>query len=149
MTSLTTAPPSDPDLSGGGLVVSCQCQKHTDSCPLLLVADDEPVVRDIVRSMAESIGYRVLLAADASEAIETCERSGTHLDALLLDLRMPGMGPAATARMQRCAPRARVLIITGAAIEEAADCHAHDILLKPFTPAELQHALAHALQGVA
>jgi len=115
---------------------------------MLLVADDEPVVRDIVRSMAECAGYRVLLAADASEALRICERSGSKLDAVLLDLNMPGMGAEATTSVQQLAPRARVLIITGSSIEEAASCPAHEILLKPFSMSELHHALTHAFQGV-
>ena len=129
--------------------MSFQCQKHTNSRPMLLVADDEPVVRDVVASMAESAGYRVLLAANASEALRICERSGSQLNAVLLDLHMPGMGPQATAQVQHSSPHARVLIITGASVDDAAGCNAHDVLLKPFTVSELHHALSHALQGVA
>ena len=129
--------------------MSFQCQKHIDSRPVLLVADDEPVVRDIVRSMAESAGYRVLLATNASEALRVCERSGSLLGAVLLDLHIPGMGQEATAQIQQSSPHARVLIITGGSVEDAAGCHAHDVLLKPFTISELHHAHSASMQGVA
>jgi CheY-like chemotaxis protein len=58
--------------------------------PLLLVVDDDPDVRELMVQLLELEGYRVLGAADGQEALASL-RKGPRPDAILLDLRMPGM----------------------------------------------------------
>lgn len=55
----------------------------------LLIVDDEPAVRTVVRRYAEDRGWHVCEVASAEEAIET---DLSTFDALLCDLRMPGIG---------------------------------------------------------
>lgn len=126
-----------------------QYPKHNPTRSLVLVADDEPVVREIVRDMAESLGHDVLLASDAHAAVRLLRRYGRQLSAVLLDLNMPGMSPAITRTARFAAPMARVLIITG---DDRSTCHAHaadDVLCKPFGLPELVTGLAGALQEAA
>ena len=60
----------------------------------ILVVDDEPMVREAVRSLLESTGYDVIEAANGVEAVSIYRRRWTEIDAILLDMTMPGMGGA-------------------------------------------------------
>lgn len=57
------------------------------SAPTVLVVDDEADIREILQLTLESAGYRVVTAADGSEALEAAEREVP--DAILLDVGMP------------------------------------------------------------
>ena len=69
----------------------------------ILVADDEPHIREVVRAYLEREGYEVLEAADGETALEHGRSSG--LDLLVLDVMLPG-GPGSTS-CAPCAARAR------------------------------------------
>ena len=54
------------------------------------VVDDEPGQRRLLREALEDAGYHVLEASDGESAIALA--NGNSLDAMILDVRMPGMG---------------------------------------------------------
>ena len=56
----------------------------------VLVVDDDPDVRELMSQLLELEGHQVQGAADGEEAL-ACLRRGPRPDAILLDLRMPGM----------------------------------------------------------
>jgi two-component system KDP operon response regulator KdpE len=55
----------------------------------ILVVDDEPQIRRVLRATLSSSGYDVISAKDGQEAIEAVTRE--HPDLILLDVNMPGM----------------------------------------------------------
>lgn len=55
----------------------------------ILLADDQPDVRDVLRRMLEKKGFKVIVAEDGAEAIEKFELHGDSIDLLLFDMRMP------------------------------------------------------------
>ena len=55
----------------------------------ILVADDDPYVQGILKDRLESLGYRVLLAADGARALEIVDRDELRL--MFLDIEMPGL----------------------------------------------------------
>ncbi len=55
----------------------------------ILLADDQPDVRDVLRKMLEKKGFKVIVAEDGAEAIEKFELYGDSIDLLLFDMRMP------------------------------------------------------------
>jgi CheY-like chemotaxis protein len=57
----------------------------------ILVADDEPLVRELVRAVLERAGYRVLTAGDGEQALASYRAGGAAIDLLLLDYTMPGL----------------------------------------------------------
>ena len=66
----------------------------------VLVTDDDPDLRDILRSILEGEGFQVLEASDGRAAIETVRLH--HPDLLLLDYLMPHMtGPRCARRSSR------------------------------------------------
>src|SRR5689334_5762373 len=81
--------------------------------PLVLVVDDEPMVRSLVTATLRE-DYRVLEAADGEEALALVEVADRHLSAIVTDVVMPNMGGVALAQAvgQRSAPPP-ILFISG------------------------------------
>lgn len=113
--------------------------------PHVLVVDDDPAIVRIIVRFLERIGYRVSSAGSADEAWLRLEE---RVDALVLDLRIPGMrGDAlyylASARQPWLT--ARALFMTGDITEDAEFLVAQtrcDLLPKPFPFEALRDALA-------
>ena len=109
--------------------------------PTILVVDDEPAIREMIRTIFAGAGYRqVLTAADAAGALALLHRKMPDL--LILDVMLPGeMDGFGLLRAVRAVSRVPVLMLT--ARGEAADRvsgfqqGADDYLVKPFLPQEL------------
>ncbi len=56
---------------------------------VVLLADDEPLVRSLARNALERQGYRVLVAADGAEAVEVFQREKDNVSLVILDASMP------------------------------------------------------------
>ena len=67
-----------------------QCVSHTGTETILLV-EDEPSVRKLLKQVLESHGYRVLEAGDGRQALGLLERHAHSIDLLLTDVVMPGL----------------------------------------------------------
>ncbi|HEY7819358.1 MAG TPA: ATP-binding protein [Vicinamibacteria bacterium] len=80
----------------------------------LLVADDEPLVRNVARVLLESAGFDVLEAANGVEAVAVYRDKAAQIRAVLLDLTMPGLGGVEALKMIReFDPEARVILSSG------------------------------------
>jgi len=80
----------------------------------VLLAEDEPQLRSSARRILERFGYRVLPAADGTEALAHYARWKDQIDLIITDVVMPGMGGAALlAELQRIGSRTPVLITSG------------------------------------
>jgi DNA-binding response OmpR family regulator len=115
----------------------------------LLIIDDEPHIRQMMRLTLEAAGYHVDEAADGQAGLDRFG-DGTTYDAVLLDQRMPGLdGLDTLQRIKKRAPTACVVMVTAyASIELAVDAMrlgATDFLRKPMTPETLRSATAAAL----
>ena len=106
----------------------------------VLVADDDPAIRLVVRHRLEADGCRVEEAADSQAAIEAL-RTG-RFDVALVDIIMPGMGGLevlSTAKAEGI--RTLIIVITAASTMsnavEAMKRGAHDYLTKPFPNLDL------------
>jgi CheY-like chemotaxis protein len=115
----------------------------------VLLAEDEPAVRGLVREMLEKLGYTVLEAADGYAALLVAEQSKTTIDLLLTDVIMPLMnGHDLAMRLESIRPGTKVLYMSGYTDDMLAF---HGIaqpeiefIQKPFTAA----GLAEKLSGV-
>ena len=115
----------------------------------ILVADDEPVVRSLLRSALEAAGYRVSLAEDGLRAMELC-RTGLVPDLLLTDVDMPGMrGPELALAMKDRLPQLEVIFMSGYTddLREPDGTLRRDVtfLAKPFRMSELLSTIAARL----
>jgi len=117
-----------------------------DEAPLVLVVDDHDINRRALRQMLEAFGARVETAEDALTALAMAERS--VFDAILMDVRMPGVdGLEATRRLRasRANRATPVIAVTGAVSpEEVAACREAGMtgwVEKPVNARELYAAL--------
>jgi PAS domain S-box-containing protein len=118
----------------------------------VLVVDDEPQLRTVVRRMLENAGYRVVEATDGQRALDVLEEGRTPIDLVLTDMLMPGLhGRELIARVRQRWPGLAVLGMTGFADEaepgpgEASHLHQGVTMLrKPFSVRELMAAVAKA-----
>src|SRR2546428_11411774 len=102
--------------------------------PLVLVADDDPVARDLLAEILTRDGYRVRAAGGGRECIELGERE--PFDLALVDLRMPDLdGLEVLKRLIALQPGLPILILTAFATMETAveaiRTRAYDYLSKP------------------
>jgi PAS domain S-box-containing protein len=80
----------------------------------ILVVEDEPSVRAVVRRTLERGGYSVLEAESGEYALELAERTTEPISLIFTDVVMPGLdGPALVERLARLAPDAAVLYTSG------------------------------------
>ncbi len=87
---------------------------------LVLLVDDEPVVRAVGTRILERLGFEVLTAADGVEALEAFEQVRDRVVLIILDMTMPNLGGAATYRQLRARdPGVRVVLTSGYNEQEA------------------------------
>jgi CheY-like chemotaxis protein len=100
-------------------------EEHTDALPggagpVVLVVDDEAVVRQIVKVALERAGRRVLLADSGEAALELLQSCSSQVELVLLDWKMPVMdGSETLIRMRQIRPDLRVIVSSGLAQAEA------------------------------
>ena len=115
----------------------------------ILLAEDEEVLRSmLVRAFQDD--HAVVAASDGADALDILTRENGRFDLLLTDIRMPLMdGIALALSVARDHPQIIILLMTAYADqrERASNLEAliHDVVLKPFTLAELKTAVADAL----
>jgi two-component system cell cycle sensor histidine kinase/response regulator CckA len=87
----------------------------------ILVVEDEEGVREVVGRMLERFGFQVITAVDGQDAIYEFEGHDGEVTAVLLDLSMPRMGGAETARLLRqCSPELPIVLMSGYTEEDVA-----------------------------
>ncbi len=80
----------------------------------ILAVEDEAEVRDLLASMLEGLGYRVLAAPDSDTALRVAREHGGPIDLLLTDVVLPGIsGPALGRILTGLRPEVRVLYVSG------------------------------------
>jgi signal transduction histidine kinase len=117
--------------------------------PLILVIDDEESMRDSCAQIISKLGCRVETAEDGAIGLEKVRE--LKPDAIIVDLKMPGIGGLDVLNeVQVIDPQIVAIVITGYATVDAAveamKRGAYDFLPKPFTPDELRLILARALE---
>ena len=118
----------------------------------ILLAEDEPVVRDLVREILEQAGYSVIAAVDGREALELSKAHAGGIDLVVTDVVMPGMsGRDLAERLWLSRPEAKVLYISGYTDLDVFDPGVLDpgsaFLQKPFTAAELAQRVRAVLDA--
>lgn len=116
--------------------------------PTILVVDDEPTIREVVRRYLERDGYQVLEAADGPTALKIMEETPPNL--LILDLMLPGIDGLAITRHLRdvdspapltAGGEVPIIILTAKSEEhdriQGFALGADDYVTKPFSPQEL------------
>ncbi|MGD1083859.1 MAG: ATP-binding protein [Verrucomicrobiota bacterium] len=117
----------------------------------ILLAEDDPALREMAATLLRRLGYTVLTAANGLEALNVRQQHGTgHIDLLFTDVVMPDMGGRELSeRMRALFPRTRILFTsawTGGAIAHQGVLDPGVALLqKPFTPGALARKVREVL----
>jgi len=114
----------------------------------VLVVDDEPQIRRVLRSTLAARGYEVQDAASGEDALASLRQS--RFDLVLLDVNMPGMGGLEACREIRAGSAAAIIMLTVSDSEQdkvaALDAGADDYVTKPFGMPELLARIRAALR---
>jgi two-component system KDP operon response regulator KdpE len=117
----------------------------------ILVVDDEPQIRRVLRSTLSTQGYVITEAKTGEQALESLRRE--RPDLVLLDMNMPGMGGVETCREIRRGFDAPIIMLTVRNAERdkvaALDAGADDYVVKPFGIEELLARIRAALRRFA
>jgi CheY-like chemotaxis protein len=118
----------------------------------ILVAEDEPDLREVTRIFLEGYGYRVLEAASAEQAIQTAENFREGIDLLLTDVIMPGMsGSQLAEEILSKRPQTRIVYMTGYTDDMVVQYKVLEpgvqLLQKPFTKVDLALKVRATLDG--
>jgi two-component system cell cycle sensor histidine kinase/response regulator CckA len=98
----------------------------------ILLAEDEAGIRAMTRTYLEGLGYRVLEAANGSEAVTLSLEYRGNIDLVLTDVMMPGMrGDSVVQAIRQGRPGIEAIYISGFAEGDNVD-HSLEILEKPF-----------------
>ncbi|HEX5228599.1 MAG TPA: response regulator transcription factor [Bryobacteraceae bacterium] len=116
----------------------------------VLVVDDEPQIRRIMRTTLTGAGYEVDDAKSGEEGLAKLREY--HPDLVLLDMNMPGMGGLEVCREIRAGTGAAIIMLTVRNTEadkvQALDAGADDFITKPFSTPELLARIRAALRRV-
>lgn len=114
----------------------------------ILVVDDEPQIRRVLRTTLSAQGYEVFDARTGEEALLAIRDQ--RFDLVLLDMNMPGMGGLAACREIRSGSEAAIIMLTVRNTEQdkvtALDAGADDYITKPFGMPELLARIRAALR---
>jgi nitrogen-specific signal transduction histidine kinase/ActR/RegA family two-component response regulator len=115
----------------------------------ILLADDEPMIRQLGRTILERYGYRVLLADDGLEAVQSYEQHKDEIALVILDLMMPRLsGHDALQHLLQMDPDVRVLLASGYSAEHLDQGYHEQVMgfiSKPFHPDQLVRMVREAL----
>jgi len=103
----------------------------------ILVVDDEPVIRQLLKEMLLTMGYQVEIAASGHEALTIYNARKGDIDLVILDVMMPGMsGIEVFRRLKKLDPNVRVILASGyvdaSKLQMAIKEGVRDFIAKPF-----------------
>jgi CheY-like chemotaxis protein len=113
-------------------------QQFTKGEGLVLVVDDEPIMRKIAVKVLKSSGYDVIVAENGFKALEIFKKHHTNIKLVLLDLLMPKKsGQETYIEMRQIQPDVNVLLVSGAKrdtrIKELLKSGVNGYIEKPYT----------------
>ena len=117
---------------------------------LILVVDDEDLMRALIKQILEASGFDVLTAVNGADAAAVYSRHKDAIDVVLTDMVMPVMdGIALTRALKGMNPDVRVIVTSGLSSEEyqskAIGAGARQFLAKPFETEFLLSSVAEIL----
>ncbi len=127
-------------------------EKVAGGSETILIAEDEPDLRDLTRIFLQDYGYTVIAASSAEEAIEMAENLADPIHLLLTDVIMPGMsGRQLAESILGKRPHTKIVYMTGYTDDMVMQHNVLgpgvQLLQKPFTRADLAQKVRATLDG--
>lgn len=118
--------------------------------PLILVAEDEEVLRELAVDVLQTLGYRVLQAEDGEQAVRIYKQHHTEIALVMVDMVMPNLdGPATFLKLKEINPGVRAILTTGytqdGRAQEALDSGMAGFIQKPYGLEEVAEAVKAVL----
>lgn len=118
----------------------------------ILLVEDEKEVRELAAIVLSELGYTVLEAEDAEDALKMVKMYHGRIHLLLTDVVMPGMSGSALAKeIRECCPEIKILYMSGytedAIVKHGVLKNEINYLQKPFTTYEFAQAVRRVLNG--
>ena len=123
------------------------------TAPTVLLVEDDPPIRQLIRRMLEARAYRVLEARSGKEAVVAARRCQDPIDLLITDVILPDFdGFTVTERLAPLHPETRVLYMSGYAQDSVAvrgglQESQKPYLWKPFTSEEFERKVREVLDA--
>ena len=119
---------------------------------LILVIEDEELVRDLIVRMVEHLGYGSCAAVNGIHGVELFQKNCDQIDLVLLDLTMPEIdGTEVLRKLRVIKPDVRVIIMSGfnkdQTISRFEDDQPNGFVQKPYTTSELRAELTRVIGG--
>ena len=102
--------------------------------PVILVADDEVMIRNLVTILMQLEGYLVVTAADGQEGLELSRKFSGKIDLVITDMEMPRLnGSDLCSHLLEERPGIKILVMSGSDMAEIVEANIHmQFLPKPF-----------------
>ncbi len=118
---------------------------------MILIVDDEEIVRHVTKMMLEKVGFTVLMAQDGREALEVFHRYADEIVLVLLDLTMPHLDGEETFReLLHIRPDVKTILSSGYNEQVLTDRFAGKglaaFIQKPYSPNQLTERVRQALE---
>jgi DNA-binding NtrC family response regulator len=123
-------------------------ERSGDNPRLILVVEDEPIIRDFVCEMLQLEGFSTVAVEDADQALIELNARSAEFDLLLTDIRMPGtMDGAGLANVSHDKwPQLPILVMSGHETPESSGVvHPVTFLRKPWTIGQMLDGVDKAL----
>ncbi len=119
---------------------------------MVMVVDDDPIVRHAVANALDSLGYATVEAQSGTDAVEIYRAHRDEIRGVVLDMVIPGMSGRATyIALREIEPSVPVLLMSGYAVNEEVqailDLGVKGFVAKPHSVEQLAQALAQILGG--
>ncbi|MGH6996070.1 MAG: response regulator [Stellaceae bacterium] len=116
----------------------------------ILIAEDDDAIRNLVARALNEDGHDLTVTVDGAAALEALDRHDVEYDLLLSDVKMPVMdGIALALAAGSHHPDVAIMLMTGYAEQRerahGLDALVHDVIVKPFSVAQIKGAVREAL----
>ena len=119
-----------------------------DSRATILVAEDEPIIRNLLNLILTKSGYNVLSATDGQEALQIASEHDYGIDMLVSDIQMPGMtGVELAKELERFRPNLPILLMSGFSQGMLILETGWSFLEKPFFPSAMLQKVSESLHA--
>ena len=122
---------------------------HRNDLPPVLLIDDDMVSREVVATILTMGGYPVHTAVDGDSALKMMADGECEPGVIMMDAQMPGLSGTALIKQLRAASKATVVAISASAPPKDVVAAADGLLLKPFSPEDLNALLEKRASGKA